>query len=113
MQPLAGILSLLVAIAGWFYLFYSKGATNLSGVEDAPLNTRRVHLRRLGGLIMLALAVLLYAGVYAVDGESDPAAFVTIWLTVMALLAAMVTLALIDLRLTRRIKKMRDARGTT
>ena len=47
MNFLPAIFALLVAAAGWYYLFYSKAAIGLRGIEDDRQNRLRVRLRRL------------------------------------------------------------------
>ena len=106
-KPLPTIFALLTGVAGWFYLFYSQAAHRLSGIEDKRLNRRRVRLRRAGGVVMLALAVLFYAGFHTVDPQNDPNAFVTVWLCVFVLLAMIIVLALLDMRLTYRLRASR------
>lgn len=107
MGALPGIFSLLVAAAGWHYLFYSRAATKLVQVEDQATNLRRARLRRIGGFSMLILGVLFFAGFYSVDAKHSPAAFVAIWICVFALLFLVVFLALIDVRLTARLRRSR------
>ena len=69
MTALPAILALLTGVAGWFYLFFSKAAHGLAGIEEDRLNRRRVRLRRVGGAVMLLLAVGFYLGFYAADSE--------------------------------------------
>src|SRR5438477_523722 len=52
MQPLSTALALLIGIAGWYYLFYSRAAEKLAGVESQRLNRLRASLRRAGGLVL-------------------------------------------------------------
>lgn len=99
---LVGIFSLLVAAAGWYYLFYSRAAQRLSGIENQDINQRRVRLRRIGGAVMMLLAVSVFAGVFTVQ---SPRSFVAVWLMVLALLGAIVVLALMDLRLTIKLRR--------
>ena len=54
--------SLLVAAAGWFYLFYSKSASRLATVESARDNFYRVLCRRINGVAMILLAILSILG---------------------------------------------------
>ena len=106
MQYVAGIFALLTGAAGWYYLFYSRAAHRLSAVEDQALNNRRIALRRVGGVAMLLLGGFFFAGFYWIDDpHPTPARFLGVWLTVFALLVVIVVLALIDLRLTRRLKR--------
>lgn len=101
---LTGVFSLLVAACGWYYMFYSRAATNLSGVEDEGINRRRQRLRRIGGFVMLVLGVALFAGFNTVDAHSGPQAFLLTWLAVFLLLFTIVLLALVDLRLTWKLR---------
>jgi len=107
-RALPAMLALLIGVAGWFYLFYSRATTNLSVLEDQRRNNRRAALRRFGAVVMLALAVLIAVGAYGYDLELDrqPVSFYVLWLVVIALLMLIVVLALIDVRLT---VKLRDA----
>jgi hypothetical protein len=105
MRYLVGIFALLTGAAGWFYLFYSRAAHRLSEIEDQRLNDRRVALRRAGGIVMLLLGAFFFAGFVALDDpQGSPAAFAGIWLTVILLLVTLVVLAMIDLRLTSRLR---------
>lgn len=106
MPVLAAILALLTGVAGWFYMFHSRAAAGLIEVEDRALNARRVRLRRIGGFVMLALGAMFYVAAAATEGEGRPGLlFVIGWLSVMCLLAALVVLALVDVRLTLRLRR--------
>lgn len=102
MRIFGNILALLVGVAGWYYLFYSKAAVRLSGIEDPRLNQRRQRLRRTNGVVMLVLAVLLYAGT---DERNTPRSFALVWLSVFLLFFAFVALAVADIRLTARLRR--------
>ena len=104
MAYLPAILSLLTGVAGWFYMFYSRAAQRLGAVEEQRLNNRRIRLRRVGGGVMLSLAALMYVGWYAV-GLDQPRLFAGVWLMVFVLLATLSLLALIDMRLTLRLRR--------
>ena len=105
MRHLAGIFALLTGAAGWYYLFYSRAAHRLSGVEDEAINGRRVRLRRVGGVAMVLLGAFFFAGSYGFDNpKQTPGAFLGVWLTVFALLILIVVLAMIDVRLTHRLR---------
>jgi drug/metabolite transporter (DMT)-like permease len=108
MESLPGIFALLVAVAGWFYMFYSRAAQRLAGVENQRLNRRRVLLRRAGGLAMVILGACFYAGYYATDPKQP--AFAVLWFTVVMLMIFILVLGLIDLRLTRRLHEERKRR---
>jgi UDP-N-acetylmuramyl pentapeptide phosphotransferase/UDP-N-acetylglucosamine-1-phosphate transferase len=107
MAYVPAILSLLTGIAGWFYMFYSKAAQGLSGVEEQRLNNSRIRLRRIGGMVMLALAVLMYVGWYAVSLDPPSLTAAWVWLTVLVLLGTLSLLALVDMRLTFRLRHRR------
>jgi UDP-N-acetylmuramyl pentapeptide phosphotransferase/UDP-N-acetylglucosamine-1-phosphate transferase len=104
---LPAVFALLVAAAGWFYLFYSRGAQRLSGIENAGLNHQRTILRRIGGLVMFLLAIAFYAGFYTVDADRQPHAFMAVWLAVLVLLGAVMLLGLVDLRMTWKLRRKR------
>jgi hypothetical protein len=108
MHALSAIFSLLIAAAGWHYMFYSTAAQKLGGIEEQKLNAARVRLRRIGGFCMLLLAGCFFAGFWAFDlerpdGRGD--AFLIVWASVGILLLLVVTLGLIDLRLTVRLRR--------
>ena len=104
MAVVVDIFSLLTAVAGWYYLFYSRAAQRLEAIEEAKINVRRVMLRRVGGGIMLLLAVCFCAGFQ--EGLSN-AVFLRVWLAVLVLLGAIVALALYDVRLTWKLHRDR------
>ena len=113
MRHLPGILALMIAIAGWFYMFYSKAAANLGGVENEQLNLKRIRLRRVGGFVMLLLAVAFFMLFYTFDSKEQAQEFVLTLLAVLLLLCMILVLGLIDLRLTlklRRATRNRDLR---
>src|SRR5438552_1315587 len=89
--------------SGWYYLFYSPAAHRLSAVEEGNLNRFRIRLRRFNGVVMMLLAVAFYAAVYTIAPRSPSLAWV--FVSVLLLLAAMLILALIDLQLTRRLRR--------
>ena len=99
--------SLLTAAAGWYYMFFSRAAQKLERVEGASVNRARVVLRRAGGAVMMLLGVLFFAGCQALP----PRLLAAVWLGVLLLLATLVVLALIDVRLTWKLKNRRDRRS--
>ena len=109
MHHLSTVLALLIGIAGWYYLFYSRAAEKLALVESHRLNRLRVWLRRGGGLVLLLLAPLFFAGFNTVDAHEDPQAFVGVWVCVMALLGINMLLALADVALTWKLRRQRLA----
>src|SRR5689334_5446434 len=111
-HSLPGVLALLVGVTGWFYLFYSRAAAQLSNIEDERLNARRTSLRRLGAVTMLVLASLIAVGSYGFDLEHPPVQFFIIWLAVIGLLLMITVLGLIDVRLTFKLRHtLRKDRG--
>ena len=105
MEYLPGIFALIVAAAGWFYMFYSRAAHRLGAIEDERINRRRIWLRRVGGLAMVALGACFYAGYYATDPHHPTRAFAVLWFVVLMLMMLIMLLGLIDLRLTRRLRE--------
>lgn len=101
------IFALLAGAAGWYYLFYSKAAHGLRSVEGERVNNQRLCCRRVNGLMMLLLAVAFFAGFRTVDEKKSPVAFLLIWLAALVLLAIIVVLAMVDLRLTLKIRDRR------
>ena len=104
MYYMPGIFALLVMAAGWFYIFYSSAAQRLSAIEDMRLNTMRVRLRRVNGLVMMLLAVSFYAACYT---AVEPRSVSWLFVSIVVLLAVMITMALVDLQLTRRLREQR------
>jgi drug/metabolite transporter (DMT)-like permease len=111
MHAFTSIFSLLVAAAGWYYMFYSRAASNLTGIEDEQLNHRRQRLRQIGGFVMLLLAVALFAGFHTVDAKTSAQAFLLVWMAVFLLLMTIVLLAMVDLRLTWKLRHRRRGAG--
>lgn len=103
MTVLADIVALLIAALGWYYLFYSRAAHKLGGLESERINARRVRLRRFGGGLVTLLGVLFFAG----SQDIPPVWFIVTWGSVMLLLAVLCIMALIDLRLTWDLRKHR------
>ena len=113
MGSLPGIFSLIVGAAGWYYLFYSRAAEKLVAIEAAEVNRQRSRLRRLGGFCMLLLAVCMSAGFYTFDPKRAPAAFLATWITVFFLLFLIVLFALLDVRLTAKLRRGRNKPPST
>ena len=112
MLALASILSLLIGIAGWYYLFYSQAAHRLAGVENERINRMRVRLRKTGGFVLLLLAPMFFAGFHTVNADTEPETFVIVWVTVLALLGLTVVLAMVDLGLTWKLRRDRQSAGS-
>lgn len=107
------ILCLLIGASGWYYMFYSRAAEKLSGIEGGESNRRRVRLRRANGLAMFLLAVAICAGFYSFDPKASPFGFVATWVTVFILLVVIMLLGLLDLLLTKRLRRKQSTRPPT
>lgn len=103
MLIVADIFAGLSAAMGWYYLFYSRAAVKLEGVEVDRINRRRVRLRQTGGAVMMVMGILFFAGFQ----ELSAIPFILVWTGVMLALLTIVALALIDLRLTWGLRRSR------
>ena len=110
MPAVAAILALLVGIAGWYYLFYSRSGERMTALEGPVASVRRHRLRRANGGVMLVLAALFYAG-FTIDAHAAPRPFVAVWLAVVGLLAVVLVLVLLDLRMTAQLRRRRRHRS--
>ncbi len=99
------VFSFIVLAAGWFYLFYSRAARNLAAIELASHNSFRSRLRRVGGFLMLLLGGGIFAGFYTVDQDAPGVSYVLVWSGVILVLSLMVLLAMMDLRLTWKLRR--------
>ena len=104
LRTFCAIFSLFIAAAGWYYMFYSRAARRLSGVEDANVNSVRVWLRKINGLLMFLLAICFFAGFFAVDLDHPTRMAAIVWVAVCGLVLALLALGLVDLRLTWRLR---------
>jgi hypothetical protein len=111
MSVVIDIFALACAVAGWFYLFYSKAAGKLAIVESAAHNTTRVRLRRLCGAAMVLLGIGVYAGFNAVDDHRNPGIYLAVWMGSILLLLLIIVLVAADIHLTRALR--RKVRGTS
>lgn len=103
---LPALFSLLVAATGWYYLFQVRLPIDPGDEQTRLFNLRRYGLRRLGGFLMLSLGILIFAGFLAVDQTQPTRAFFLIWLSVCVLVVAVLLLALIDMRLTWKMRQL-------
>ena len=101
----ADIFALTCGIAGWFYLFYSRAAVKLAGVEPPAHLARRIRLRRICGAALILLGVTLYAGSNAINDQRNPAIYFTVWMSAIFLLLIVVALAAADIHLTRMLRR--------
>ena len=97
--------AVLVAAAGWYYMFYSRAASSLGGLESDILNRQRVRLRRVGGFCMFLLGVAFFVLFQSIDRQDRPKLFFLMLLLVFILLLAIVALGLVDLRLTWKLRR--------
>src|SRR5580765_2737784 len=104
LRAFCAIFSLFVAACGWYYMFYSRAASRLSGIEGPNVNTVRVWLRRMNGLLMFLLAICFFAGFFAVDLDKPTKMTAIVWLAVCGLVLALLALGLVDVRLTWRLR---------
>jgi len=104
MVIVADIFSLLAGIAGWYYMFYSRAAQKLQRIEAGRLNALRIRLRRTNGFVMLLLAGCFFAACHRTD-PGEARSFAILFLAVLVLLAVIVSLALVDIRLTWKLRK--------
>lgn len=102
---LAAVFCLLVAAAGWHYMFYSRAAGRLASVEEENANWLRGVLRRIGGAAMLLLAVCFFALCAAVESSAGRAVVLVLGFTVLMLLTVILFLGLLDVRLTWKLRR--------
>jgi hypothetical protein len=100
-------LCLMIAAAGWYYLFYSRAAHRLGAIEAADANRWRVLLRRCNGLLMMALAALVYIAAASQIPEKSPSLAEGLLLGIVILLGVCVLLAWIDIRMTMNLRNRR------
>jgi peptidoglycan/LPS O-acetylase OafA/YrhL len=105
MRTLTPIFALLIAAVGWYYLFYSRAAERLEGIEENRANRLRGMLRRVNAIIMLLIAVGIAVATYRFDTDEMRQQFALTWVTVMMLLFVAVVLALVDVRLTYKLRR--------
>jgi hypothetical protein len=105
MQSAVAWFALVVAGLGWFYVFGSQAARRLETIEARATNRRRIALRGINGACLIVLATGLFAGVYSIDARRRPGLYLIDWFTVMLLLLISVVLALVDVRLTMRLRR--------
>ncbi len=103
-NPPAAIFSLVVAVCGWYYLFYSRAAHKLRGIEADRVNGRRVLLRRLSGAAMCGLAVSFFAAFCVLDEKRELRGIAVLVAISLAFLMAIVVLAIADVRLTLKLR---------
>ena len=105
MQSAIGILALLIAAVGWYYLFYSRASQRLETLEEEQANRKRGVLRRINAIVMLLMAVGIAAGTYRFHPDTSRDEWLTTWSAVMLLLPISIVLAMIDVRLTMKLRE--------
>src|SRR5438094_9126967 len=98
MRTLPAIFALLVGAVGWYYLFYSRAASRLGGIEEQRANRLRGLLRRINAILMLLLAVGIALGMYKFDPDRNSVEWSITWMAVLLLLMLVVIFGLIDVR---------------
>lgn len=102
---LPGAFALLVAAAGWYYAFYSQAAQKLSGVESPANNRLRIRLRRINGCLMIGLGISVYLFAASFEQRWNVKWMALLVLALLALALAISALALVDVMLTRRLRR--------
>ena len=105
MHTMPAIFALIVGALGWYYLLYSRATERLERVEDQRSNRMRGLLRRSNAIVMLLMALGIAFGTYKFDGPGMEREFIATWAAVMMLLLVAVVLAMIDLRLTIKLRR--------
>lgn len=112
MRLVCDVLCALTLVAGMYYALAARATATLAGIEEERIHSRRVGLRRIGGVAMLLLSVSLYAGFNLIDPRGSAAAFLLVWAAVLFLLVSVMVLALVDLRLTSRLRRQHQQPGS-
>ena len=100
------ILALMVAGSGWYYMFYSRAAHRLEKLEDQRINVSRIRCRRAAGALLSLMGILIFVGSQPrFEPHTHPRVYISIWTAVMFLLLLVVVLAMIDLRLTLKLRR--------
>jgi hypothetical protein len=99
------VFSLLVAVAGFFYLQHAGGAGRLADLEGQKENALRIRLRRFGGAAMIGLALAFYVGFSVADRRGSPLLVLACLCVIVLLLPVILFLAWVDLRMTRRMRE--------
>ena len=101
----ADILALACGVAGWFYLFYSRAAANLSAVESSSRNRLRKWLRKVCGASLVILGAAFFAGFNSVDEHRTPTAFLAVWCGTFLLLLLILVLVAVDILFTLKMRR--------
>jgi hypothetical protein len=104
------VVALACGVAGWFYLFYSKAAAKLAGVESARQNSVRIILRRVCAAALVLLGAAFFAG-FNIDEHRNPGAYLGVWAAALLLLLVITILVAADLGLTLKLRRRRKPPG--
>lgn len=104
-QIIPTVFSLLCAAAGWYYLMHAGSAAKLGEFERPADNQMRIRLRRWGGILMVLIAAAFYIGFRVADAEGNGVVVAVCMLAVVVLLPIVLLLALVDMRLTRKMRE--------
>ena len=96
---------MLVAAAGWHYLFHSHAARDLENLEQRQANALRCRLRKLCGACMMLLGGTVFALLRMINLDRPTPVAMILLLAILLLLGTISALALIDLRLTWRLRR--------
>lgn len=100
MKLLMSILVLAAGLAvGWFYL--RRPPVDLASRRSPAADER--PWRRVGAGICVVLAIMFVAGLYLLDEDRKPGAYVAYWLIMMLLVLWLCLLVLRDLLYTRQM----------
>lgn len=88
----------LITIVGLFGLYYMLGSFPflLEGVDSDRRRNFRRRLRRVGGTLLVMLALLLYAGLRQIEPKTNPLLFLACWGSIGLILLGIFALAIID-----------------
>jgi hypothetical protein len=104
-QIIPTIFSLLCAGAGWYYLMHAGSAAKLGSYERPADNLLRIRLRRWGGILLVMIAIAFYIGFRVADADGNGVVVALSMLTVIVLLPIVLLLALVDMKLTRKMRE--------
>lgn len=98
-----GIFAVLLATIGGYYVFVSPAASRLAEFEDARTNRLRVRLRQAGGITMILISASIFAIDFGYNSKSRWTMLIAL-AAVFILLMTLMILALIDIRLTQKLR---------
>lgn len=109
---IATIFCTLCCGAGLFYIVRPTGAERIAGIESASRNRLRHRLRRVCGLVLIALGLAIFWGVLELRRTPPTVQVFIAWFVVLIMLILAIWLAVIDAYMTHRTyKNARDTMG--